>query len=128
MMIQKRLIRTVSESKKYIAGNVLLQWCSLAANIALMLSIARMFSALFFKAADSAAILSAMAAAVLALCIRFLCTIGASRMGYLSAKAVKKVLREQIYQKLLRLGCLLYTAGRRNSACRQNIYSKRFSR
>ena len=104
MMIQKRLIRTVSESKKYIAGNVLLQWCSLAANIALMLSIARMFSALFFKAADSAAILSAMAAAVLALCIRFLCTIGASRMGYLSAKAVKKVLREQIYQKLLRLG------------------------
>lgn len=104
MMIQKRLIRTVSESKKYIAGNVLLQWCSLAANIALMLSIARMFSALFFKAADSATILSAMAAAVLALCIRFLCTIGASRMGYLSAKAVKKVLREQIYQKLLRLG------------------------
>ena len=96
MMIQKRLIRTVSESKKYIAGNVLLQWCSLAANIALMLSIARMFSALFFKAADSATILSAMAAAVLALCIRLLCTIGASRMGYLSATAVKKVLREQI--------------------------------
>lgn len=31
MMINKRLIGTVSESKKYIAGNVALQWCSLAA-------------------------------------------------------------------------------------------------
>ena len=31
-MINKRLIGTVSESKKYIAGNVALQWCSLAAN------------------------------------------------------------------------------------------------
>ena len=42
MMINKRLIGTVAESKKYIAGNVILQWCSLAANIALMLSISRM--------------------------------------------------------------------------------------
>lgn len=33
MMINKRLIGTVSESKKYIAGNVALQWLSLAANI-----------------------------------------------------------------------------------------------
>ena len=36
--------------------------------------------------------------------IRFLCTAGASRMSYLSSKAVKKTLREKIYEKLLRLG------------------------
>lgn len=36
MMINKRLIGTVSESKKYIAGNVALQWCSIAANIAVI--------------------------------------------------------------------------------------------
>ena len=29
MMINKRLIGTVAESKKYIVGNVILQWCSL---------------------------------------------------------------------------------------------------
>ena len=40
----------------------------------------------------------------LALLIRFLCTTGASRMSYLSSKAVKKTLREKIYEKLLRLG------------------------
>ena len=31
-MINKRLIGTVSDSKKYIAGNVVCQWISLAAN------------------------------------------------------------------------------------------------
>ena len=33
MMMNKRLIGTVSGSKKYVVGNVALQWCSLAANI-----------------------------------------------------------------------------------------------
>ena len=32
MMINKRLIGTVPESKRYVAGNVILQWCSLLAN------------------------------------------------------------------------------------------------
>ena len=39
MMINKRLIGTVSESKKYIVGNVAVQWCSLAANMAMMTSV-----------------------------------------------------------------------------------------
>ena len=44
MMINKRLIGTVAESKRYIAGNVILQWCSLAANIAMMFSITHLFA------------------------------------------------------------------------------------
>ena len=40
MMIDKRLIRTVRESKKYIAWNVIYQWISLVANITMMVSIA----------------------------------------------------------------------------------------
>ena len=36
--------------------------------------------------------------------IRFLCTILSSKMSYLSSKTVKRVLREMIYKKLLRLG------------------------
>ena len=34
MMIDKRLIGTVPESRKYIAANVTLQWCGLVANVA----------------------------------------------------------------------------------------------
>ena len=44
MMVNKRLIGTVSESKKYIAGNVVAQWCSLAANIVMMSGITALFA------------------------------------------------------------------------------------
>lgn len=104
MMINKRLIGTVAESKKYIAGNVILQWCSLAANIALMLSISRMLAELFRGSASAQLLTVTGGVVILALAVRFFCSIGAAKMGYFSSKAVKKTLREKIYQKLLRLG------------------------
>ena len=104
MMINKRLIGTVAESKKYIAGNVILQWCSLAANIAMMFSITSLFAGLYYGSTSPTALWTTAAVVVLALLIRFLCTTGASRMSYLSSRAVKKTLRERIYEKLLRLG------------------------
>lgn len=104
MMINKRLIGTVAESKKYIAGNVILQWCSLTANIALMLSISRMLAELFRGSASVQLFTVTGIVVILALAVRFFCSIGAAQMGYFSSKAVKKSLREKIYQKLLRLG------------------------
>ena len=104
MMINKRLIGTVAESKKYIAGNVILQWCSLVANIALMLSISRMLAELFRGSASAQLLTVTGGVVILALAVRFFCSIGAAKMGYFSSKAVKKTLREKIYQKLLRLG------------------------
>lgn len=104
MMINKRLIGTVRESKKYIAGNVLFQWFSLAANIAMMGAIARLLQRLFEGTADDRQIIGTAVAVVIAVMIRFACTIAANNMAYLSSKAVKKTLREMIYGKLLRLG------------------------
>ncbi len=104
MMINKRLISTVPESKKYIAENVILQWCSLTANIALMLSISRMLAELFRGSASAQLFAVTGSVVILALAVRFFCSIGAAKMGYFSSKAVKKTLREKIYQKLLRLG------------------------
>ena len=104
MMINKRLIGTVSESKKYIAGNVAAQWCSLAANIALMTALTGLLASLFHKTADKNSGFFTAAAAGAAVTVRFVCTLLSSRMGYLSSKTVKKVLREKIYEKLLRLG------------------------
>lgn len=104
MMINKRLIETVSESKKYVAGNVILQWCSLAANIAMMTSITHLLQDLLRKNTDTKSVIGAAIVAAIAVIIRFICTTGASRMGYLSSKAVKRTLREKIYQKLLNLG------------------------
>ncbi len=104
MMINKRLIGTVSESRKYIAGNVMLQWCSLVANIAMLTGITNLLQELFQKTATVTNILTTAVIAIIAIGIRIVCTTGASRMGYLSSKAVKRILREKIYRKLLKLG------------------------
>ena len=103
-MINKRLIGTVSESKKYIAGNVVLQWISLVANIVMMATITKLLGGLLAQTVDTNRLItSAVIVAVIA-CIRYACTVLANRMSYLSSKAVKKTLREMIYRKLLRLG------------------------
>ena len=102
MMINKRLIHTVKESRKYIAGNVICQWISLTANITMMAAIAKMLRNLY-EGTDGRIGLTAVIA-VAAVTVRFICAVTASRMGYLSSKAVKKTLREMICKKLLRLG------------------------
>ena len=103
-MMNKRLIDFVPESRKYIAGNVALQWVSLLANIGMMTAITQLLAALFGGTADSAQLAGTAILAALAVAVRFACTTGASRMGFLSSRTVKKALRETIYQKLLRLG------------------------
>ncbi len=77
MMINQRLIGAVPESKKYIALNVVLQWLSLGANIALMVSISWLLACLFTQSAQENQILWAAFAALLSLLVRFGCTIGA---------------------------------------------------
>lgn len=104
MMINKRLIGTVSESKKYIAGNVLFQWVGLLANITMIFFITAYLQGLLQKTGggDGGILVGMVIAAAAA--VRFICTVLSSRMSYLSSRAVKAVLREKIYQKLLKLG------------------------
>lgn len=104
MMINKRLIGIVPESRKYIAGNVALQWLSLAANITMMTSITTLLSALYNHTETDKLLPVTVVAMLAALPVRFGCAIGASQMSYLSSKEVKKTLRRLIYEKLLRLG------------------------
>lgn len=104
MMIDKRLIRTVRESEKYIAWNVIYQWISLVANITMMVSIADLLSRLFANTADRENFVCTVIVVAAAVGIRYFCAVQSAKMGYLSSKAVKKVLREKIYRKLLRLG------------------------
>lgn len=102
MMINKRLIGTVPESRKYVAGNVALQWLSLLANMAMMTAITAFLASLALGKSGRLGLTAAVAAG--AVVVRFSCTVGASRMSYLSSRAVKHTLRELIYRKLLRLG------------------------
>lgn len=104
MMIDKRLIGTVPECRKYIIGNIIFQWISLLANMLLMTSITVLFALLYYGTETSSYIIATVIIAVVSIIIRYICITRASAMGYLSSKAVKKTLREKIYEKLLRLG------------------------
>ena len=104
MMINKRLINTVRESKKYVAANVALQWAALLANISMMIAIARFLQHVQAGAVTSGVMSSTVLVVLLMVAIRFVCTTLAGRMSYLSSRAVKRRLRELIYRKLLRLG------------------------
>lgn len=104
MMINKRLIRTVGESGKFIVGNVVYQWCALLANLILMISIANLLSSLYQRSFEPAMLLLTGAAMAAAIGIRAHCAIQSARMSYLSSKTVKKTLRRLIYEKLLKIG------------------------
>ncbi len=104
MMINKRLIRSVEESKKYITGNVACQWVALCANIAMMGAVAYFLQSLYHGTHTGANILRTAAIGIGAIGVRVVCNLLSARMGYLSSKVVKKTLRGQIYRKLLSLG------------------------
>lgn len=104
MMINKRLIAAVGESKKYIAANVALQWVSLAANILIMGVFCRVLAGLYAGAPASGALVRAALLVLAAVVVRIACGVGASRMAFLSSRAVKLRLRGLVYDKLLRLG------------------------
>ena len=104
MMINRRLIGTVRESKKYIVGNVVSQWISLVANISMMAAIAKMLQSLYEGRVEERQLILTAIVAFAAVGVRFLCSVISSRFGYLSSKEVKKTLRQMIYKKLLRLG------------------------
>ena len=103
-MINRRLIETIKESKPYIVKNVAFQWVSLMANIVMMGAIAQLLQSLYqgnVTNKQTGVTVMMMTAAIL---VRFFCAMGANRMGFLSSKTVKAILRERIYRKLLRLG------------------------
>lgn len=104
MMINKRLIGIVNESKKFIAGNVTFQWISLIANITLMWAIANFMSLLFSNETSVNDWILTLLICIAAVIIKSSCTIGSSKMSFLSGKSVKIKLRQMIYEKLLRLG------------------------
>ncbi len=103
-MINKRLLQSVPESKKYIWCNVALQWFALAANVVMVGAIGFCLQTLLWQRTNLFAVMMPLAIGVGAILLRLFCTLGSARMRYLSAKQVKKTLRSRIYQKLLRLG------------------------
>ena len=104
MMINKRLIGQVEESKKYIGVNVAAQWCSLVLNILMMGVLTHFLGRLFAGTAAAATWICTLLTALSVLMGKHVLALLSARMSYLSGRTVKLKLRKKIYEKLLSLG------------------------
>ena len=103
-MIKTRLIKRLSHAGKYIVYNVLWQWFALLCQIAVVFSITALLEGAVtgnLQTQDMVRTAAVFAAAAL---IRFGCDKGAAHASFAASVDVKRILREKIYDKLLRLG------------------------
>ena len=103
-MIKKRLVGFLSHAKKYIIYQVAWQWVSLLCQIVMIYCAAFLLEQALFREVTLRMAVSYGGAAALALILRFICDRGASHASYRASVDVKRILRDKIYEKLLRLG------------------------
>lgn len=103
-MIKKRLIGLLKDSKKYIVQNVLWQWLGLLAQIVAILAVGQFLDTAIFGSVTSREILTTGMVCAISIIIRMVSDKKASKASFLASADVKRVLREKIYEKLVRLG------------------------
>ena len=103
-MFDKRLMAMCPESKKYIAGNILLQWIELCLNAVMIGLIADSAQKLYRRELTPSGAAPALAIIAVTILIRFFITRYAVRMSYLASRTVKRKMRDLIYKKILKLG------------------------
>lgn len=98
-MIKTKLIKLLADSKKYIVYNIFWQWAALISQIIIVYIIANIIAKLPapLNYMDVVKLLAALA-------VRFVSDRLASMASYRASIDVKRVLREKIFDKLLRLG------------------------
>ena len=103
-MIKGRLVRLLSHAKKYIVLNVLWQWIALLSQIAAVCSITGLLGSVIAGEVDVRNVKRTLLVLAAVLFIRFFCERMAAKASCLASVDVKWILREKIYEKLLRLG------------------------
>ena len=103
-MINKRLIRLLSDGKKYIYGNIFFQWINLIANIVAIFLISDFISDSYYGKVTDTKLIRLIIILAIAVLARVICNIASNKMSYLSSKKVKQVLRHKIMEKMLTLG------------------------
>lgn len=103
-MFSKRLIAMVPSARQCIAGSVALQWVALLANVALFMAIGWFLQLLLEGSADARSGVTMAVIAVMGIAVRFACQTAAQRLGQRAASAAKAAIRQDVYQKLVRLG------------------------
>ena len=103
-MIKKRLVGLLSHAKKYIGYQVMWQWISLIAQIGAVFNIAGLLESVFYGTVVESQVMRTVVMLILCVAVRFLCERMAAAASYKASVDVKKILRQKIYEKMLRLG------------------------
>jgi len=99
-----RLIRLLKGSGKYILYQALWQWISLIAQIIIAINITQLIDNTFYNKISDSNIVKVIITVITGVFIRVLCDRFYTDASFHAGANVKRILRNQIYEKVLRLG------------------------
>ena len=103
-MIKKRLVGLLSHAKKYIIYQVVWQWLALLCQVVMIYSASMLLETALFREVTPRTAAHCGVLVLAALILRLVCDRQASHASYRASVDVKRILRDKIYSKLLRLG------------------------
>lgn len=103
-MIKKRLVSLLSHAKKYIAYQVIWQWLSLLCQVLMIYSVSLLIEKVLWDVVSIETLIQYSLIVAGAMLARFFCDRQAAFASFNASIDVKRILREKIYRKLLRLG------------------------
>lgn len=103
-MIKTRLVGLLSHAKKYIVYTILWQWIALLSQILAVFSVAELLERVACSTVTVPLIQRTILILALVVIIRFICERMGARASYLACVDVKRILRDKIYEKMLKLG------------------------
>ena len=103
-MIKTRLVGLLSHAKKYIVYTILWQWVALLSQVLAVFSIADLLERVIYQSVTAAVVERTIITMILVVVVRFICERMGTRSSYLACVDVKQILREKIYEKMLKLG------------------------
>lgn len=103
-MIKTRLVGLLSHAKKYIVYAILWQWVALLSQVLAVFSIADLLERVIYQSVTAAVVKRTIITMILVVVVRFICERMGAKSSYLACVDVKRILREKIYEKMLKLG------------------------
>lgn len=103
-MIKTRLVGLLSHAKKYIVYTILWQWLALLSQVFAVFSIANLLERVVYRVVTVQSVELTVVTLAIVIVLRFACERMGAKASYLACVDVKRILREKIYEKMLKLG------------------------
>lgn len=103
-MIKTRLVKLLSHAKKYIVYTIVWQWLALLSQIVSVFCVANIFESVVEHSLNASKIQRIILILVGVVIVRFLCEKMQVKSSFMASEDVKRILREKIYEKMLKLG------------------------